>query len=579
MNRKAAEKSVVTRATRKAFLAAACIAAFGLVGTKTRAEPPRPLIVVFAGGQEKTGRAAQGAGSDALTASERSRQAAQAVRERLDDSRLFTTALYNPDTALFLRAMQEAKIRLNNSDAPSDKERRALGKAAGAVYVVWVGAAQAPASTTSGVTAPSGSVEIELRGTDIARGGDYSDRSLTQAGAVFFAPPPSDSNAVKSAGQNATPRSDALLSAANTLVVRLLAGPLREFSRVAPPPNLLPPLPPPASGPEPDAPPVSAADVRAQADMDAQDSRAALAQADGLLGAGDAGAAIVLLRKSVSLYPLNLYLRADLARAYGMKKRWDEAASEARRALTIVPLPKDSAGVEAKTKDTQTRGELTRLFSEALQRSGDANATRQAYEQVIAAQPGANGVWARIAYADVLLRQNKTEAAKTQLKVVQDVSGQNPDASVLLARIYAAEGEYQTALTALSGSGASPLARSRAAGTLFDEASVRLADVLSSNRTAWETGKITREGMYKATQAQATRAALLVDVLKSAPSPALAGSPENQAYQHRIRAAQVLGQSVGSLLTLLDSGDREAGIQSNLLLDTFRREAAAAQGL
>ena len=568
-----------------------CAAVFIVgIGKAGAAEPPRPLIVVFAAEQSKSALGAQAAGSDALTASERSRQAAQAVRERLDDSHLFTTALYNPETALFVRAMQEGKIRMASPDAPSDRERRAVGKAAGAVYVVWVGAAQAPTSLVGGVTIPTGTVEIEIKGTEVSSGSSYSDRSLTQAGLVFNIPAAPDSNAVRAATSKAKPTSNALLSAANTLVSRLLAGPLRDFSRVAPPPNLLPPpLPVPVADPAPAPLPDSSVaatttasedTARARlllADTEARNQRAALAEAEGLLGAGDAGSAIVRLRRSISLYPTDLYLRATLVRAYTVKKRWEYAASEARRALTVVPLPDAVAGPAAKIKDKQTREELTRLFSEALQRNPDANAARQAYEQIISAQPGAGGVWARIAYADTLIRQNKTDAAKAQLQAVQNIGGQNGEAAVLLARIYAAEGEYQTALSALSGSGASPEARSRAAAALFDDAALRLADVLSSNRTAWETGKITREGMYKATQAQATRAALLADVLKSAPSPALAGTPNSKAYLLRVHAAQVLMQSVASLTTLLDSGDRDAGQQSAVLLATFRKEVEAAQ--
>lgn len=548
-------------------------------------EPPRPLVVVFAGGQAGSsskntkGLGAAPAGSDALTPSERSLRAAQAVRERLDDAGVFTTALYNPDAALFLRAMQEGKIHLSRSDAPTDKERRALGKAAGAVYVIWVGAAQANPTEAGVSNSPNSSIEIELQGIDVQSGSGYSDRSRTQAGAFSDAPSRLDSNAVPNARGVLSQQNNVLLSAANTLTARLLAGPLREFARPAPPSNLLPP---PVPLPAADSSAALAAngDVLAQAASDAQNSAAALDEAEGRMGSGNTGAAIVLLRRSISLYPTNLYLRAALTRAYGQKMRWDEAASEARRALTFVPVPEEKAASTTQAKYAQTRQELTRLFSEALEKNNDVNAARQSYEQIIAATPNTKAsAWARIAYADLLLRQNKPAEAQTQIKAVQAIDAQNAEAPALLARFYAGQGDYKAALAALSSVGAAaPVeTRSRAAASMFDEGAVRLADTLAQNRTAWETGKITREGMYKATRAQAIRAGLLADLIKSAPSSAPAKSPENKAYLRRVHAASVLVQAVSSLINLLDSGDRDAGDEATLLLGEFRKEINAAQ--
>ena len=568
------------------FAAVSCVSLeVACLTTRAEAQPPRPFVIVFAGGQiggaskKGQGLGATGAGGDALTASERSLRAAQAVRERLDDGSVFTTALYNPDAAIFVRAMQEGKIRLVNPQSPTAKERREIGKAAGAVYVVWVAAAQ----TASASSGPSGAnqIEIELLGTDVPTGDSYSDRVRTEGALAFAAPVStgSDSNGVRPAPGSLLSggsQNNALLSAANTLVVRLLGKPLRDFAQSAPPPNLLPP---------PIAPQSAAGQVRVPgsdqpiaADTDALNSNAALSQAEGLLGAGDAGAAIVLLRKSVSAYPMNLPLRAALARAYSQKKRWADAASEARRALLLVPVPASTAGIIIQGKDRETRQELTRTFSNALRQSNDVNAARQAYEQIINDQPASpSTIWARLAYADMLLKQNKPTEAQTQLQAVLAIDSKNGEATALLARYYAAQGDFNAALTALSGSQSTPDVRSRAAAPLFDDAAVRLADSLTSNRAAWETGKITREAMYKATQAQSARATLLSDLLKSAPSPASAGSVENKAYLRRVHGASVLVQAISALLNLLDSGDRDAGDESTLLIAEFRREIAAAQ--
>jgi tetratricopeptide (TPR) repeat protein len=515
------------------------------------APPSRPLVIIFASGQE-TGSGASAAADDATAAAEGTMKGARAVRDRLEDSNAVSATVYQSESPVFQRAALDAKINIEKRDEVSDADQIGLGKAAGAIYVVVV--------STHKTTDGSGDFEMELRGRDIATRKVWKDQARFKPGSVFTPVAPSDANAVQNGGvKPLVATGNALDSAANTLVTRLLNGPLGDYGRTAPPPDQVLQPPPPA----PPTPLVASPAPTPAAETDMVKATAQRAQT--LLNDGDTDAAITLLRRTVNQVPLNGRLRLLLAKAYLTANRNTDAASEATRAMTLTP-PENRAD----------RVELTHILAEAMGKNGDTVAARATYEQVIAAQPQ-HADWARLALAGLLESQGQVDEAEAQYRAVLQADKTNQEAMAGLVHVYTARGNYTAALEQVGAS--DRVARHSAAIQIFDQASAEIAARMKENRAAWEAKKISREAFYKATTAQSQRATALVTLLRSAPPADNSPDTAKKGQARRVLSASLLAQASTALLNFLETGSADSGSQADLWLVEFQKELTEAQAL
>lgn len=494
----------------------------------TAAVAARPLVAIFPMGLGEKAPATR----EPQEGEHLSLIATRTVREHLAHASVVDAVLYTPGSPVFTRALQENKLTIARRAEPTATERIALGKAIGAIFVLGV---QAQATKEGGI-------EIVVQANEVAGGKVWQDRTQARSTGGSISPRPGQGNDLQ--------------TATNTVVARFLAGPLGEYTRTAPSASQLPlPAPKPVAS---DAP-ASAADAEALA-------LAARRQGDALLSAGDINGAIASLRRAINLSPRDLYLRATLVRAYLAARRHADAVSEVRRGLTVA-LPSDRRG----------RLEMSRLLAQTLAQSGDANAARVTYEQIIAAQPRAH--WARIALAELMLSRGEVDDAEKQYLVVRGEAPEDRDAALGMARIRAARGDYEAALRELSGNDADAATRYAISRDLFDEGAARVAALLSQNRKAWEAGKLSREVFYKATTAQSDRITALLALLKAVPLPPSedGNSAGKRAYRQRVLAVSLLSQAVTGLLTFLETGDNAAGAQASVLLIEFQKELAQAR--
>jgi tetratricopeptide (TPR) repeat protein len=565
------------------------------------------LVIVFAAPTDEntagTGVRATEQSPDGLLSAQRTQLAARAVRDRFGESNVAEAILYIADSSVFVRAVQEAKVQLKDPASPSEADRLALGKAIGAVSVITVRA--------QSVKDKPGSVEVVLDSTDVESGKTWSDKIA--AGGSVLATLPGQISVGDGTTKQTPVDNTAWMTVSNTLVLRYLAGPLGEYTRALPPPgmvNIPKPAPqtdpitlaaptPPATAvpaPVPSATPLpgptvfptspttspvvtpttplvlsSAASIPVESSLTAQNvaAQAARQQADALIASGDVNSAIVVLRKAVNLAPRSLPLRVSLAKAYLSAGRTNDAAAEARRALTVI-VP-DS--------DREAWAEMTRVLASASTEIGDNKTARASYEEVLKTQPQAH--WARLALGDLFLAQGDTAAAEKEYRTVRQADPKSRDAILSVARVLIARGDFNGAIAEVSTSNSSagtPQERLAITSVLFDEIAAKTADSVAQNRQAFDGGQLSREAFFKATEAQSARVDSLLTLLRSA-APA-AGSAEGvtSVYHRRISAAALLSQAVGSMLTFLESDDKKAGEQAKLLLTEFRKELTAASG-
>jgi thioredoxin-like negative regulator of GroEL len=533
-----------------AVFAALLMAVRPASSAKRVSAPPRPLVIVYAI-HLNTGPKVIAAQPGVSPEEEMALKAARAVKDRLDDSNAVTAVIFDPESPLFKRAAQEAKITFGKRREVTPDEQIALAKMAGAIYSL--------AISTQSIPDGGGNSEIIVSGIDLDTKKVWSDRAkfMTVGGQQQSSSKQGsgDANAVR-APVSVQQADNSLISAANTIVTRLLNGPLGDYGRVAVPTNLLPP------------PLKNAADTIPAAEAEA--ALAAYDQADVLLAEGDTGGAIVTLRRAISQSPLNPKLRLLLVKAYVAAKRPNEAASEAKRSMQIAP-PTDEAG----------KIEMTRLIAEAFAASGDRDSARAAYEQVIASQPGA--VWARMSLAAIHQAEGRVNLAADQYRAVLKTDPGNKEAATGLAHILAAKGDFKAALAELgpddetAATPAQRAARHAAATVLFDEYAPQVANLMAQNRQAWEAKTLSREAFYKATSSQQNKITALLAMLRaSTPDPA--DITATKAHTRRIHAATLLAQAATSLVNYLETGNADSGSQAALWLNEFQKELAKAQG-
>ena len=608
------------------------LAAIGLLclAGGARAAVIKPIVLVFASGARSGANIEAKRGGDTLSLGERTTLAARAVRNCLNDSGAVTAMVYLPDAPMYVRAARENNLVLASRDEPTEGERVALGKAVGAVYVLAV-TARAPLDG-------SGGIEITLAGNEVLGKKTWADKTRTADQTETRPSVRPDNNALPSTGAGLT--DNVLLSAANTLSARLLAGPLGDYSRTAAPPALLPPTvnragiaepvlapalaapvaapvvaapvapapvvpvaaaPPPATvvAPVPTPPAAVTAPPADPVKSDPVKSDPAVQPAAPPASSPAETAEVTDENALAALQQAEALLTSgDPSAAVGLLRRavnqsplslrvriaLARAYLAARRGTDAADEARRALRV-APTGDRASLMELSQIMAQAYAQNGDTTAARVAYEEIIRAQPTAQ--WARVALADLLLQQNRTGEAEAILRGVQKVEPTNREAAIGMARLLASRGDYAGATRELNVLDNAPAATgtpasgaaSEAIATLFDEGAPRLANLMTQNRAAWEANKLSREVFFKATTAQSERAGGLQKLLKAVPPPP--GSPDAtvKAYRKRVYAASLLSQAASALLGFLETGDPDTGTQAALQLTEFQKELQAAQAL
>jgi len=499
--------------------------------------------------------------------------AARAVREQLDSEKIVDTLLFKPSDIFFQRAMDAAKVKLSQGGEPDEAGRVRLAKEVGAHYIATVFsrlAGEAPALPqvkdapltdrqrqiaeatrqkpvervnlpTENVPLGAPTLEVEL--LEVKPGGKIGQRWQDRVAMIA-------SNDSPTARRNqAVP--PGMESAARTLVLRLLGGPLREYSRTAAEPGLLPPSTTPPKS-EPELPPL---------DYEAEVGKL-VAKARELLERDRAAIAIPLLRQAVNYAPRQALPRVLLAQAYLQAHRGTEAINEAKRALQL-----------AGDATAEQKAELTRLTARALIERGDQDEATRLFSQILKDNP--KNTEARLGLAELLLARQENDGVEIQYRLIREYEPGNLEAGRGLARLLVAKGALEDAARETK---ASPEAvRHIMATVVFLEAASALAVRVVQNRTAWEGGKLSREVFYKATVSQSERAKLLAELLASAVPPESEREVVRMAHNRRVLAANLLSQALGSLQTFLETGEVTAGSRARTLISEFYNEMKDAQ--
>lgn len=526
----------------------------------TFAAPPKPLIVLFTPGISAGARNTKEDSDANIT---RAKKAVAAMRDCFNETGFVDAVVYSPDSALFIRAAQESKIKLSDPNIPTATECYALAKAAGAGYSAFVVSGLSPQDTTGGV-------DIELQTQQIE--GRKTWRSRRNAGGGVTG--------------SITQSDNAVTSAANTLVQDFLRGPLHDLAQATAPslptpqpiptvrstptenpvpmpgtePNLAEPVP--MTVPVPNVTPVTPREPIPSSGADTDNAaEAERHQGDEQMRSGDIPGAILSYRKAVNLSPVNPTYRTILANAYLLAGRKGDALSEAKRALDVIP-----------SEDQKGRLAASRLLADILVQNGDTTAARVTYENILKAKP--NETWAKVGLAEALLSDGKIDEATALYKSAATDAPNDKDVLLGYARLLATKGDYDEALKQLTGASDSTdgEARYRTALQLFDEGIAKIADRVEQNRVAWQKKQIAQPVFYKATASQTAKVSGLVALLKAVPPPKTADDATKRKHQKRVFAASLLLQGVAALLTQVETGDANAESEATVFLTEFGRE-------
>lgn len=574
------------RWSRRQLLGAGFGALFPAVAALPAAARAKPVLLVFPSGQSRIAPAttADTRKGDGLDDTERITLAARLVRSQLEEEGAVEAVLFDRESPAILRAVTESGIKPGTAELTEEQKLR-IGSAFGAHYVLSVTArgggdllrldsqisaineagrkafdtATAPKDGKKGEKKPPpqpvnpnlpplGGPTLELEAVEVKRGGKRWRDTITIGN--------QDAASLRDLAAKGQAYPTALSTAARSLVIRFLNGPLRDARLAAVDRSLLPP-------PAPPPPTVTIAEAEGRPVDPEAEAAEQIRRAETLRRDGQMAASLLTLRRAVSLAPRSLAPRLALTNAYLDAGKPAEAASEARRALTLVrAIPDDS------------RRELTRLVARALADDRDVAGARAVYEQAIKDDPNSSEF--RLAYADLLVAQGESAPAEVQYRIVRRREPGNLEAARGFGRILAARGDFDLALKEAAESG-SPLGRYTLATVVFIESANQIAGRIAQTRAAWEEGKVTREAFYKAVNAQSERATRLVALLTTSAPPQEVAEIERQAHKRRVLAGSLLSQAIASLIGYLETGEAAAAVRSRTLLTEFLFEMKQSQ--
>ena len=555
---------------RRIFL----LSCLGLSALPAQALQTRPKVLIFPTAMGRVSAVtSEKAGPDGLTDGDRISMAARAVRERLDEEKVVTTLLYDGSDRYFQKAITDAKLKLASGTEPDEAARIKIGAQLGVHYVVTVYSRLSIEQPLSQKPAPKPE-ELKGRQKQIADSlGQKPIEQVNQVNAIASTqqPPVLEMEAIElraggKVGQRWQERIGmaaiqggrrapgaiplGMESAARTLVYRFLGGPLKEFTRTALDPSMVPP-----STPRPAPVEVIALDYDLEAAR-------LITEAQEQLRRDQAPGAIALLRQAVNYQPRAAAARILLAEAYQKAQRPADAANEIRRALKLTTDATPSQ-----------RAELIRLLARVLVEDGDQDGATQLFNQLLADNP--RNSEARLGLAELLLARNPGEAAEIQFRLIREHDKNSIDAGQGLASLLLSRGALDEAIKEAQLS--PPTVRHAMATQIFTESAQAIAARMLQNRTAWEENKLSREIFYKAATSQSDRAKQLAELLTAAPPSENAPEVLRVSHNRRVLAANLLSQSLGSLKEFLETGEAATGVRSRTLLNEFYTEMKDAQ--
>lgn len=569
--------SRVPRPSRRELLLVALVA--GMIPIASAEAAARPVLLIFPSGYGKLVPVANSSEvNDGLTDYERILKAAKVVKGLLEEEAAVDAVLFNKESPAMVRALSESKVVPGPAELTEEQKLR-IGSAFGANYVVSVNArggaelmqideqvarinaagrqsfdtagGQGNAKGAKGdkprpvlpnlpvVAGPS----LEIDAVEVRRNGKRWKDRITIGG--------QEAQSLADLAQKQPAYPTALASAARSLILRFLNGPLRDARLAAVDRSLLPP-------PAAPAPTISQAELEGKPVDPAVEAADLIRKADVLRRDGLTASALIHLRQAVSTNPRAAVPRLALMRAYADLGRGADAADEARRALQL-----------ARDLTDDDRRELAQTVARNLATGQSSAESRAAYEAAVKANP--DSVDTRVAFADLLLAQGDTALAEVQYRIARKKDPSNADAARGFGRIVAARGDLDEALKEASET-PHPLGRWTFATVVFLDAASPIAVRIAQTRSGWEAGQVSREAFYKAVNAQSERASRLVALLTTSPPPDTVSDSEKNAHRRRVLAATLLSQAVSTLATFLETGEAAAGVRSRTLLEEFLRE-------
>ncbi|MGC4046854.1 MAG: hypothetical protein QM758_23920 [Armatimonas sp.] len=325
--------------------------------TFAQGNSPRPIALLF---ETRSGQlsATTTQGKTDATPDETQRIPAslRAMRRAFLDEGVIEPLIFTIDTPTIARALLDAKVNLTDAP-PTEAEQIRIAAACGATYVLNVNyttttlPAGDPANPDATEKLPTLEVEaIEVKpGKTPAPGKRWRDTMRVSDGL-------STAQVTRRGGL-----SDALNTAARTLVLRFLSIPaLREMRRRTPSSDNLPkPLPPPTT---PDA----GEDIPAKDRADQ-----ALKRAETILNEGNTEEGLRALRRAINLAPRSLAPRLTLIHTWEKLNRPDRVEEEAQRALSVTDP----------TEPVAMRNELVLLLGKTRQTTGDLDGARESLKK------------------------------------------------------------------------------------------------------------------------------------------------------------------------------------------------------
>ena len=518
----------------------------------------RPAVLIFGLRPERkaaTASVAQRSGpDDASDDAQRTSIASRALRKAFLDEGVVDPLPFSTEFPTIARALLDAHIDASAARDPAETDRLKIAAACGASYVVTISYSLSPvAATASDADSLRKSPALEMDALEVkpgkvpTGGKRWHERIQVSDGMLAV-------DVARRAGA-----SDAVNTAARTLVLRFLGTPaLRDLRRRTPSAQLLPkPASPPTTddSPETDENPTLAAER-------------ARSRAETILRDGNTEEGIRALRRAISQNPRSLSMRLALVQAYLQSSRPDRAEDEAQRALLV-----------GSSDDRTARTGLIRLLGETQRSSGDLSAAEETYRQALAVDPKNRD--AQLAVGQLLLTRGETDGAAQQFHSILETHPEDRDAAFGLARVFAVRGDFDKALEPLSMSSIGVRERHEFASTIFLETAMRLSTRLTQNRAGFEAEALDKTTFLASVRAQLKRAAALQKLLQSAPPPPNAADLQMNVYKHHLLAASLLLQSLTAIQSFLETQETTSAAQSRLYLGEFfneLREAASQSG-
>ncbi|MCC6445930.1 MAG: tetratricopeptide repeat protein [Armatimonadetes bacterium] len=284
---------------------------------------------------------------------------------------------------------------------------------------------------------------------------------------------------------------------------------------------------------------------------DLKESQRHMSLGDTYQSRGDLGPAILEYRMAVSLYPWNSEAREKLIRAYDRKSLKALAAEEAARALQFDP----------------SNSKLAKMAISFYLQSGEFSQAEESLRNLLNANPKESDL--KIALGDVYWNQGKLEEAQKQYEQVIESDPPSAAGHERMAKLLAARGQYAESLTHLTasqqGSGTDPY---QAGSKIIDSETAMLLAQAEGLNEGLTTLTVARPDALKQGKALRARAEGIGKFLQGLTPPA------EKAAQHRQRkfALSLLLQAVDLLNRSLTDDRTEDREQAILLFKEAKTE-------